>query len=241
MDNNASDLKPKVVLGVAAHPDDLDFGCSGLVAKWASEGAEIHYLIVTNGSKGSDDEHMTSDQLIKLRRTEQKDAAKVLGVKTVVFFDYDDGELEVTKQLKKDIVRQIRKFKPDTVITLDPTFVYSVKMGFINHTDHRAVGQATLDAIYPLARDRLTFPELLEEGYEPHKVKHVLLMSFVEGNYLADITNHLDTKILALKAHKSQVGDFKQVESRIKEFAKLLGEQNGCEYAEGFNRIDMFI
>lgn len=241
MDDKLPDLKPKVVLGIVAHPDDLDFSSSGSFAKWGADGAETHYLIVTNGSKGSDDPAMTSDQLIKIRRDEQRAAAKILGVKSVTFFDYEDGELEVTKELKKDIAREIRRVKPDTVVTLDPTFVYAPGTGIINHSDHRAAGQAAIDAVYPLARDRLTYPELIEEGFEPHKVKHLLLTSFTGGNFFVDISDSFDKKVAALKEHKSQISDFSGVENRMRHFAHESGKKFGCELAESFNRVDMFI
>lgn len=238
--NDLPDLKPKIVLAVGAHPDDLDVTCSGTIAKWAAEGAECHFLVVTNGNKGSDDINITSAELIKIRHGEQRKAAKIIGVKEVTFFDYEDGELEVTQQLKKDISRHIRKVCPDVVISMDPTFVYRLG-GFINHTDHRAAGQATMDAVYPLARDRLTYPDLLEEGYEPHKVPHLLLTTFGDGNYFVDISDTMNKKLAALAAHASQFGDIDVNDNRIAKFGSEIGKKIGVKYAESFNRIDMFI
>ena len=158
-------LKPKVVLGVAAHPDDLDFGASGTMAGFAKNGAAVHYLIVTDGSKGSSDTKLSSADLIKIREKEQRKAVKAIGGKSVTFLGYPDGELEVTMALKKDIVKVIRTLKPDVVITMDPSMLYSAKRGFINHPDHRAAAQATLDSVFPLARDHMVFPEILANGY----------------------------------------------------------------------------
>lgn len=232
---------PKIALGIAAHADDLDFGCAGTLAKWAQDGSEVHLLIVTNGDKGSSDEKMTSTELAKIRRQEQETAGKIIGTKSITYLGYEDGELELTLQLKKDIVRQIRKIKPDTVITSDPTFIYSVEQGFLNHPDHRAVGQATLDSIYPLARDRLSFPEILEEGYEPHKVKTVLLTNFSGGNYFVDVTHTIDLKKEALRSHFSQTAGFDSIWERIQQYAAKAGGKRGVQYAESFVRIDMFI
>jgi LmbE family N-acetylglucosaminyl deacetylase len=162
-------LRPKVILGIAAHPDDLDFGASGTMAKFARGGAEIHYLIITDGGKGSKDKAMTPAKLTALRQAEQRAALKELGGTDVQFLNgFCDGELEVTMALKKELVKAIRIVKPDVVVTMDPSMIYSARRGFINHPDHRAAGQATLDAIFPLARDHMSFPDLFEAGHEPH-------------------------------------------------------------------------
>src|SRR3989304_9104279 len=181
-----------IVLGVAAHPDDLEFSASGTFARWAREGAKCYYLICTDGSKGSDDPKMTGAKLILLRKAEQKQAAKILGVKEVFFLDHKDTELVADLTLKKEIVRFIRKLKPDIVVTTNPTFIYSRERGFINHTDHRACGQATIDAVFPRARERLTFPELEKEGLTPHKVKTLYLTSFDDPTNTLDITDTFD-------------------------------------------------
>ena len=164
-------LRPKVVLGIAAHPDDLDFGAAGTMARFVADGAEVHYLIITDGSKGSEDAAITPAELTKIRETEQHAAVKVIGGKSVTFLGYPDGELELTMQLKRDVVKVIRSVKPDVVVTMDPSMLYSADRGFINHPDHRAAGQAALDAVFPLARDHMAFPELFAEGYVPHKTK----------------------------------------------------------------------
>ncbi len=233
------ELKPKVVLGVAAHPDDLDFGASGTLAAFASQGADVYYLILTDGSKGTEDKTLTPKQLNKMRENEQQAAVKAINGKGVVFLGYPDGCLEVTMKLKRDIVRVIRKLKPDVVITMDPTVVYSAKRGMINHPDHRAAGQATLDAVFPLARDHLSFPELYEQGYKPHKTKTVLLTNFEKHNFIVDISRTFDNKMAALKAHGSQIKDMDRVEGWMREMAKQVGSKQGYELGEGFIRIDL--
>lgn len=231
---------PKIALMVGAHADDIDFGASGTVAAWAKAGTEVHYLVITDGSKGSDDPNMTSEQLIKTREQEQRDAAATLGAKEVHFLRYEDAALEVTMPLKKDIVRVLRQVRPDTVVVMDPTMVYDSERGMINHPDHRAAGQATLDAIYPLARDRLTFPDLLtEEGLEPHKVAHVLLINFGNQNYYVDITSVFETKVAGLLKHVSQVPSPENVRTMLEQWASMAGNKAGTKYAEGFLRLDM--
>lgn len=232
-------LAPKVVLGVAAHPDDLDFGASASMAKFASQGAEIYYLILTDGSKGSADRSITSEQLIKMRRSEQLAAIKAVGGKDVTFLDYPDAALEISQALKRDIVREIRRLKPDVVITMDPSVLYSEVRGFINHPDHRAAGQATIDAVFPLARDYLTFPELLSENLEPHKVKTLLLTNFDKQNFYIDVSNTLDKKIAALEAHASQISDMDSIKQWITDWAAKAGKQAGYNYAEGFIRLEL--
>lgn len=233
------ELQPKVVLGIAAHADDLDFGVAGTIAKFAAQGAEVHYLIVTDGSKGSSDYDMSTVELAKMRQDEQRNALKALGGKEVHFLGYPDGELEVTMDVKRDIVRVIRSVKPDVVITWDPSVIYSSSRGFVNHPDHRACGQAALDAVYPLARDHMSFPELFAEGYEPHKTKTALLMNFDTANYYVDITDTLEKKFEALKAHASQVPNFAEMRERFTEFAAMSGKEAGFKYAESFVRLDI--
>ena len=233
-----SSLTPKIVLGIAAHPDDLDVGAGGTIAKFAQEGAEIHYLILTDGGKGSDDPDMTTSELVRVRQAEQRRALEIVGGTAITFLDHPDGELEVTLELKKEIVKAIRSVKPDVVITMDPTVMYDAALGSINHPDHRAAGQATLDAVFPLARDRLTFPELLEAGYEPHKTPTVLLINFSTNNFSVDITDTFETKVLALKAHASQFGNF-EIVTKLHEMAIEQGRRSGYELAESFVRLDV--
>src|SRR6476469_865369 len=163
-DQKFSELKPNVVLGVAAHPDDLDFGAGGTMARFARQGAEVQYLILTDGSAGSSDREISPVELVKMREAEQRDAVRAIGGKDVEFLGYPDGRLEVTMDVKRNIVKSIRRVKPDVLVIFDPSMIYSAKRGFINHPDHRAASQAALDAVFPLARDHLSFPELMAEG-----------------------------------------------------------------------------
>ena len=238
MTHSFSDLKPKIVLGIAAHPDDLDVGAGGTMAHFAQQGAEVHYLILTDGSKGSDDPAMTSADLIHIRQAEQQQALDIIGGKSITFLHYPDGELEVTMKLKKEIVKIIRTLKPDVIITMDPTVIYSLTKGIINHPDHRAAGQATLDAVFPLARDRLTFPELHAAGYEPHKTTTILLVNFDTSNFAVDITDTFKKKMRALKAHTSQFGDLDS-STWAWDMAKEQGQKAGYDLAEVFIRIDI--
>lgn len=199
--------RPQRVLVVMAHPDDAEFICAGTVARWASEGSEIVYVLVTSGDKGSNDPTITSEQLVAIREAEQLEAARILGVKHVEFLRYRDAEVVPDLGLRRDLVRVIRRFKPDAVISQDPTSRYFGQQ-YIQHPDHIAVGEATLAAVFPSARDRLTFPELLEEGLEPHIVPYVYLTGSQNPDVFVDITAWFDRKIAALRAHRSQLGDW---------------------------------
>jgi LmbE family N-acetylglucosaminyl deacetylase len=231
---------PKRVLAIGAHADDIDFGASGTIAAFAKAGAHIEYLVITDGSKGSADTSITTEKLVQMRQNEQRNAAKVLGAKKVQFLEYEDGQLEITQELKKDIARAIRQIRPDTVIVMDPTMVYLPQLGFVNHPDHRAAGQATLDAVFPLARDHLSFPDLYTKEYlEPHKVAHLLLINLEKQNCFVDITDIFDLKLAGLFEHTSQVPDTKNTTTMLKDRAEKLGKQCGRDYAEGFMRIDL--
>jgi LmbE family N-acetylglucosaminyl deacetylase len=234
-----SPLQPQIVLGIAAHPDDLDFGAAGTLAGWAAAGAQVHYLLLTDGGKGSSDRAMSSTQLVTIRQAEQRAAVAAIGGASIEFLAYPDGELEVTQELKKAIVKTIRSLKPDVVITMDPAMLYSAARGFINHPDHRAAGQAALDAVFPLARDHLAFPELLAAGLEPHQTKTVLLVNFDNSNFHVNIAPTIDTKMAALAAHTSQMSDLANTQLWVRDLAALAGQSSGYQYAESFIRIDV--
>lgn len=236
---NFEPLSPKVVLGVAAHPDDLDFGASGTMASYAAQGARVYYLILTDGSKGTADLNTKSAKLIEMRRAEQQAAVDAIQGAGAEFLSYPDGMLEVTMDLKKDIVKVIRRLKPDVVITMDPSVLYSPERGFINHPDHRAAGQATIDAVFPLARDHLSFPELFAQGFEPHKTATLLLTNFDKSNFYVDISDTIEQKMSALAAHASQMTDLTGTQAMMRDFAAQSGAANGTSYAEGFMRIDV--
>ncbi len=232
-------MDKRIILGIGAHPDDIDFTAAGSIAKWVKEGAKAYYLIATDGSRGSEDPHMTHEALISLRRKEQEDAAKIIGVSDIFFLSHTDTQLEANAVLQEEIVRYIRKLKPTTVITMNPTFFFKAdrEPGFINHTDHRAIGLATMDSVFPLARDRLTFHHHEKEGLKPHKVKELLFMNLDKPEYVVDITPTFAIKIAALKAHASQFPDFVLVKKRIAERAQFYGKTKGFTYGENFTRI----
>jgi LmbE family N-acetylglucosaminyl deacetylase len=197
----------KRALVVAAHPDDADFGAAGTVRTWTQQGWEFYYLVCTDGSKGSDDPEMTTARLVEMRRQEQRDAARLLGVKDCYFLDHVDGELVFgSRALLGDVVKHIRMLKPDAVFTHDHEAVV-VNNSFVNHSDHRATGLAAVDAVYPAARDRLNFPEHVRDGYEPHKVSQIYIWGSEKANFDVDITDAIDMKLAALRAHGSQFSE----------------------------------
>lgn len=232
-------MEDKIILGVGAHPDDIDFTASGTIAKWVEEGATAYYLICTDGSRGSDDPTMTHEKLVTMRKKEQESAADILGVKKVFFLNHLDTQLTPDDELKEEIVRFIRKLKPTTVITMNPTFFFKadIEPGFINHTDHRAVGLATMDAVFPLARDRLTFHHHEQEGLKSHKVRELLFTNLDTPEYVVDISGTFNKKIAAIQAHKSQFADVGSVLKRTEERAQFFGTLKGYKYAENFSKI----
>ncbi len=230
---NGDQEGPKRALIIAAHPDDSEFGAAGTVAIWSRDGWEFNYLICTDGSKGTDDPQMTADKLVPLRREEQRAAVRVVGGKEVFFLDHVDGELTYTRDLMRDIVRYIRKLKPYAVFSHDPNQI--VRNLFINHRDHRCVGEVALDAVYPIARNRPSFPELLDEGLEPHSVKEVYLWTASDSNFEVDISEVLALKFEALRQHKSQIADMEETAERLKRF---WAEPDG-RFLERFRRIQL--
>lgn len=228
-------MKNKTILAVGAHPDDTDFGASGTISKWVTEGAIAYYVVCTDGSRGSTDPKMTHKKLAAIRKKEQEEAARVLGVKKVFFLNHPDTQLVSDLKLKEELVKIIRTVKPNIVITMDPTFYFDQE--FINHTDHRAVALAAMDAVFPLSRDRLTFLEHEKQGLKPHKVEEILFTSFGQGDFFVDISKTLDKKISALSLHKSQFENFADVEKRVRDRAKMLGKKGGYKAAEAFKRV----
>lgn len=230
---------PSRILVVAAHPDDAEFGCGGTVAKWVRQGTEAFYLICSNGDKGSDEPGITSEELAKIRDREQREAAAAIGVQVVVFLPRRDGELVYSVDFRGDIVRWIRKFRPDAVFTHDPTVIINAN-GFINHADHRATGLATLDAVYPFTRSPLQYPEQIAEGLEPHTVYEMFLWGANPPNYWVDVTETVDCKIDALRCHRSQFSDdIERVGGFTRERMQRAGEEHGVAYAETFRHINL--
>ncbi len=226
---------PDRAMVVVAHTDDAEFLVAGTAALWAREGTEVTYVIVTNGDKGSDDPDMTSEQLVVIREGEQRRAAASLGVKQVLFLGYEDGMLQPTLELRCDLTRVIRSHRPQTLVTFDPTTRF-ISDNYPNHPDHRATGDAAVDAVFPAARDRLTFPELLDEGLEPHKVKELWLGASSSPNHWVDIEPVLEQKIAALRMHESQLSRF-PLEDFIPEMSKAEARGSPHTFAESFRRL----
>lgn len=227
------EVKFERALVVTAHPDDAEFGAGGTVARLVREGCAVTYVVATSGDKGSSDRTMTPERLAAIREDEQRAAARVLGVERVVFLGYHDGELEDTRDLRCDVTRQIRAWRPDLVITMNPHRTYNL---YASHRDHRTIAGVVLDCVYPLARDHMSFPELLPE-YEPHRVREVHLMQWEQPHIHVDITDTIDLKLKALTCHQSQVKDFAGVEERVRDRASVMGRSQGYHYAEAFDRI----
>lgn len=220
---------------VAAHPDDADFGAAGTAALLSRAGWEVRYLVVTDGSKGSDDPAFTPERLVATREQEQRAAAALLGVMDVRYLGFTDGELVASRALLGAIVREIREFQPYAVYTHDPEPVI-INNSFVNHSDHRATGLATVDAVYPAARDRLNFPEHIEAGLQPHKVRELYLWGANEPNFDVDISDMLELKIEALLAHPSQ---FPADDAFVAQMRSLWRDDDGRSL-ERFRRVVMF-
>ena len=224
------------ILVVVAHPDDAEFGCAGSVARWIADGDEVFYCLLTTGNRGSDDPAMTPERLAVIREVEQRAACRVLGVRDVSFLGYPDGEVEDTREARRDVVREVRRFRPDRLVCQNP---FPSLNPYSGHRDHRHAGRLALDAVYPYARDRLHFPELLAEGFPPHKVREVYLMGHGEPDLHVDITGTMDRKLEALRCHATQLKDFAGAEGRVRERAADLGKPHGYTYAEAFRVVDL--
>ena len=227
-------------LVVAAHEDDAEFMMAGSVARWAKEGKEITYVVCTSGERGSSDPEMPPVRLSAIRRQEQREACHILGVRRVVFLGYPDQYTRNTLALRRDIARQIRRYRPDMVITGDPTMRW-FNNTYINHPDHRAVADAALDAVYPSARDYHAYPTLIAEGLMPHKTRYVLVQTSLEqANLWVDISETMDQKIAALRAHFSQIEEqADEVMGFVREYGRMTAGERGMAYAEAFRLIDM--
>ncbi|WP_433329173.1 PIG-L deacetylase family protein [Spirillospora sp. CA-294931] len=197
------DSEVRKVLAVMAHPDDVDFSSAGTVAGWTDRGVEVVYLMVTDGDAGGFDDAVDRADIAPLRREEQRAAAKCAGVDDVRFLGYPDGRVEATLDLRRDLARVIRQVRPDVLVTSSPERNY--ERIHPSHPDHRAVGSAALDAVYPDARNPYAFPELLaDEGLAAWTVREVWFSGGPTANHYVDVTEHFDRKLAALKAHASQ-------------------------------------
>ncbi len=221
-----------------AHPDDPDFFCGGSVARWASQGRDVFYCLLTRGDKGADDPGADPQALQATREAEQRAAAAVLGVKDVRFLDFLDGELEATYELKRDVVRVMREVRPRVVVTSDPSTFYA---SFINHSDHRVAGEVVLDAVWPGTRSALYYPELYQdEGLAPHKVPEVYIAGSLNPDVTIDVTDFFDTKIRALAEHKSQIDDPDGLAERLRDrMLDLTSPPEAPRYVERFKYIKL--
>ena len=224
---------PCDVLVISAHPDDSEFGAAGTVARWTGQGKNVVYVICTSGEKGTADRSLQPEQLARLREREQQAAARELGVSQVEFLRYPDQGLEDTPELRKHIVEVIRTWRPDTVITSDPYRRY------LWHRDHRVIGQVVVDALFPFARDHLAYPDLIEAGLEPHKVKDAFFWGAEDVNHRVDITSTFSRKLAALRCHESQVRalGISDLEEWLKERCRVMAADEDFELAEAFHRL----
>lgn len=227
------------ILVVLAHPDDPEFFCGGTLARWCSAGHHVSYCLLTCGDKGTKDRSIDSKELCRIRQAEQRKAAAVIGVKEIRFLEYQDGYLVPDLGLRRDITRVIRQEKPDIVVTCDPTTLFYNNQS-INHPDHRAAGQATIDSIFPAARDHLYFIDLLnEEHLEPHFVREVWICGTLESNTVIDVSQYWETKILSLYEHASQIGEREKLAQRMRDRRTSDSTPEAPRYEEKFRRITL--
>ncbi|MCC6955623.1 MAG: PIG-L family deacetylase [Anaerolineales bacterium] len=228
---------PESAMAIVAHPDDIEYSCAGTLARWAKHGARISYVLCTSGDVGIDEIGMTRERATEIREAEQKEAAKIVGAVEVVFLREPDGMLQPTLELRKKLVREIRRFRPEVVVCGDPTIVWEGN-DYINHPDHRAAATAALDAVFPAAGQPNLFEELADEGFTAHKPRKVYVTSWAGAEYFVNIEDTIDIKVAALKAHKSQMRDWDPVD-RIREWAAEKGKGKELAYAEGYRVVTL--
>jgi LmbE family N-acetylglucosaminyl deacetylase len=227
------------ILVVTAHPDDVDFGAAGSIAKWTSEGIQVSYCVCTDGDAGGFDEAISRADMARLRREEQTSAAAAVGVTDLHWLGYPDGRLSVSHELRRDISRVIRVVRPQRVLLPSPE--RNFERIFASHPDHLAAGEAALCAVYPDSRNPFAHPELLEEErLEPWTVAEVYLMAYPKGDTWVDITDTFDRKVAALRCHASQVGHRADLEEMLRAWSTAIAQQGGLpegRLAEGFRRL----
>jgi LmbE family N-acetylglucosaminyl deacetylase len=228
---------PKKAMAIVAHPDDIEFSCAGTIARWVKAGAEVAYVLCTSGDVGIASPGMTKARATEIREAEQLAAAKVVGVNEVIFLREPDGMVENTMTLRKRLVREIRRFRPEVVITTDPTALW-VGDGYINHPDHRAVAWAAVDAVFPAAGQPNLFEELADEGLTAHKVRKVYALNWVTAEFFVDITETMDLKVEALRQHVSQMSGF-DFEPMIRQRAAEIAKGKEMTYAEGYRVVTL--
>jgi LmbE family N-acetylglucosaminyl deacetylase len=228
---------PESAMAIVAHPDDIEYSCAGTLARWAKAGARICYVLCTSGDVGIDEPGMTRAQASAIREAEQFEAAKIAGVGEVIFLRELDGMLIPTLELRKKLVREIRRFRPEVVVCGDPTIVWA-GADYINHPDHRAAATAALDAVFPAAGQPNLFEELAQEGLTAHKPRKVYVTTWDGADIYVNIEETIDIKIQALRAHKSQMRDW-DPEKLIREWASDYGKGKEMAYAEGFRVVTL--
>ncbi len=233
MSDTATDQEYQTYMWVVAHPDDAEFSSAGTISKFAKEGKRVIIIQVTSGDRGTTDRSATPEGNSATRESEEREASKRLGVADLEFLREPDGSVVPDIALRERITRMIRTYRPDVVITHDPFRPYAL------HPDHRAVGMATHDAVYPTARDHLYFPDHLASGLEPHKTAEIWYFGSEVPDIHIDITDTFEDKIHALKAHKSQVGEAEQLGDRLRERAAELAKDQPFELAEAFKTVQM--
>ncbi|HQZ71634.1 MAG TPA: PIG-L family deacetylase [Anaerolineae bacterium] len=232
-----SSYVPERAMVIVAHPDDIEFGSAGTVAAWVKGGAEVCYVLCTSGDVGIAEAGMTKAQAAAIREVEQTAAAAAVGVNDVVYLREPDGMLENSIDLRRKLVREIRRFRPEAVICMDPTVMW-VGDGYINHPDHRAAGTAAVDAIFPAAGQPNLFEELATEGLRAHKPRKVFVTSFRQGEVAVDITDTIDLKLSALRKHESQMKGW-DPEPRVREWNSMAAAGTGAAYAERFRVVTL--
>lgn len=235
METNEGWENQKEILVILAHPDDPEFFLGATIARWIKAGHRVRYVLLTRGDKGAKDETLSPEDVAAIRINEQTLAANALGVTSVVFLDYADGYLIPDLEMRRKVVRSIREYQPQILVTCDPSNIFPNQQ-YINHPDHRNAGQVVIDAVFPAAGNRFFFPELLEEGYQPHEVEEVWMSLTNQPDVILDVTEHWDDKICALKYHASQIGDPDAFEKRMVE--RLQNDETlDYKYEEQFRRI----
>lgn len=225
----------KEILVILAHPDDPEFFLGATIARWIRDGHRIRYVLLTKGDKGSKDETLSAEAVAQIRVREQNAAAAYLKIASVDFFDYEDGYLIPDLEMRKNVVRVIRKYQPDILVTCDPSNLFPNHQ-YINHPDHRNAGQVVIDAVFPAAGNRFFFPDLIKEGFPPHEVEEVWMSLTGQPDIKLDVTDYWDEKIKVLKFHASQIGEPDAFEKRMVERIQQEPDQP-FKYEEQFRRI----
>jgi LmbE family N-acetylglucosaminyl deacetylase len=235
--NNNSFYVPESAMAIVAHPDDIEFSCAGTLARWAKAGTKVSYVLCTSGDVGIETPGMTRARAMEIREAEQLEASRLVGASEVIFLREPDGLLQATLDLRRRLVREIRRFRPEVVLCGDPTIVWAGD-DYINHPDHRAAATAALDAAFPAAGQPNLFEEFAEEGFRAHRPRKVYVTVWEGGDEFVNIEETIDIKINALRAHKSQMKDW-DPEKTIREWAQEAGKGKEMAYAEGFRVVTL--